>query len=601
MKDSKTLQIDTNSLGPVMLSRKSRIAPCEKRVMQLLDELRGVKENNPKEYWPTLARAALADYWVYLRLVLNYSFLDPWDHGEEVVPFIQGCVDDAAPGIVMAPRGAAKTGVVTVPILPWLLAKNPSMTSLITNVREEKAAYFARLGSKIITESYNFRQCFQYLIPTDKWGEGGYFLKSQKGEVGRVDPSIGSCGVGGNIVGAHVGAIVHDDLINDKTYMSPVERQKAHNFLVESLNCLDPGGIFLVMCTRWHFDDVYGKLEEGKILIDGQKPRVFRRSAERYVLDDDGKPVVEVFNARRTYVDMQGRQKIVGFTKEELEGKKINLGPLYEALYNNQPVSDSDRMIQVELVNQYVSFNSGLAPLEKLGVEIVSTAETFWQAMIGYMREKHIPYAVQKIRPRPSSRGIEKHARIRAVLGTLVSSGKCYIREDLWTRDGNLGQEMREFDRGADDLLDALTYCILNAPKWYSGSKPVPYLAVDPAFTANAQSDSTAIVVGCWLRDDFYVLDAYKFKAQKTEVILSQIFNMAEKFRLGSEEKSPASGRGLASGFVSPGNERRVTPKFDVRWGNFQNINSIGENVDAQERQVNKNNRARQIYRGFRH
>jgi hypothetical protein len=599
MTDSRNLRIDTNSLGPVRLNRKKHIAPCERRVLELLDELRGVRENNPKGYYPRLAEAAKKDYWIYLRLILNYNFLDPWDHGEEVVPFIQDCVDNNEPGLIMAPRGAAKTGVATVPITPWLLARNPNITTIITNVREEKASYFARLASKIITESANYRTCYPYVVPTDKWGEGGYYLKSQKGIIGRVDPSIGSFGVGGNIVGAHVSAIIHDDLINDKTYLSPAEREKAKAFLIESLNCLDPGGTFLTMCTRWHFDDVYGKLERGEILIDGKKPKVFKRAAERYVLNDQNEPVVEVFNARRTYIDMAGNRMTVGFTAEELAGKKLSLGALYSALYENEPVSDADRVLQVENVNQYISFNQGLAPLGKIGVEIVSTAETFWQALINEMREKNIGYAVQKIRPRPSSRGIEKHARIRAVVGQVVSNGKLYVRDDVWARDNNLGQEMREFDRGADDLLDALTYAILNAPKWVAGQPSIPYLAVDPAFTANTTSDSTAIIVGCWVRDDFYVLDSHKFKAQKTEIILGQIFKMAEKYREGSEARD--ANRPLPSrGFVSTGNEHKSHQAAgQAFWGVSKNIDSEGD--DDEKRQKYGNRRSVKVYRGFRH
>lgn len=606
MTSSTLPTIDLNSLGPVRLSRRQNLAPCELRVLEVIERLAEVKAKNPKEWWPTLRAAALADYWVYLRLVLDYRFLDPWDHGEEVVPFFQDCVDDNEPGLILAPRGGAKTGVISTPATPWLIARDPTITTIITNVRESKASEFARNASRIITECAFYRQAFPDVQPTDKWGEGGYYVKQTAqnygGALGRVDPSIGSYGVGGNIVGSHVRAIIHDDLINDKTYNSPVERAKAEAFLKESLNCLDPGGLFMCCATRWHFDDVYGKLENGEIIIDGKRVKVFCRGAERYVEDDDGNAVVEIFNPRRTYVDMHGRQLQVGYTPEMLKGFKQNLGSLYSALYMNKPVSDADRLLSVETVNQFISFNFPLAPLAKVGVEIVASAETFWQAIITSMREEELMFSVEKIRPKPSAQGIEKHARIRAIVGPLAQEGRLYVRDDLWNREDSLGKEFREFDRGDDDLLDALSYAILRAPKWVEGQNPSPYVAVDPAFTANAQSNHTALVCGCWVRDCFYVIDAHRFKAQKTEVIIGQIFKMALKYLEGTGNSEPNSGVS-SHGFTSPGNTRGRHRAPEVKWNMPRTIDSIGESgeTSVEKGQFYGHQRSKKRFGGFRH
>lgn len=603
--DTKNLPIDSNTQGLVRLSRRRSLAPCDKRVIDLVEELKAVRRKEPSLYWTTLAERAKKDLWIYLRLVLDYRFLDPWDHGEEVVPFIQSCVDENHPFLLLAPRGAAKTGLVTVPLMPWLIARDPTITTIITNVREEKAAHFARLAATIIQASPNYRACFPDVTPSDKWGEGGYVLslKSRGGLAGRTDPTIASYGVGGNIVGAHVRAIIHDDLINDKTYLSPVEREKARAFLVESLNCLDPGGLFAVCATRWHYDDVYGKLESGDVVVDGKRARVFKRGAERYVLDDDGNPVVEIFNPRRTYVDINGQKQQVGYTAKELEGKKLTLGPLYSALYMNNPVSDADRLIAVENINQFVTFNLPLGPLARVGIEIVSQAEAFWQSVMTAMRDQGKMFSVQKLRPKATRLGVEKHARIRAVIGPLAAAGKLWIRDDLWARDGNIGEELRQFDRGSDDLLDALTYAIIGAPKWSEHSPPLPYIAVDPAFTTNEASNSTAILVGCWVREDFYVLDARRFKVAKTELLIDQIFKMADKYLEGGEALMARAGADTAGGFCSPGNGRAARKTPQVTWGPARNLDTIGDGVDgkSQERQNYRSRRPQVRAWGFRH
>lgn len=562
--DLKNLQIDTNSQGPVRLNRRMTLAPCEMRLREVDQRLALVRKTEPKKYYSELCKYACADYWVFLRRVLDYRHLDPWDHGEELVAFIQANL--GSPMLIMMPRGSGKSTTVTEPLIPWLIARDPTLTAIVTNIREEKAKYFTRGAARIISDSVNYQRCFPYVRPTDKWGEGGYYIATQRsdggGNTGRIDPTISAYGVGGNITGAHVRAILHDDLLNEETSKYPNQRQRSEGFFKESLNCLDPGGVMVVCCTRWHFEDLYGKMESGQIMGHGQPFKVFKRGAERFVLDDDGRPVVEIFNRHRTYVDFRGVKQVIGFDKHFLATQKSNLGTLYHALFMNSPISDGDRLIDIENIRTFPSFNQDLQSVKRMGIEIVSSASVFWDAFCNSLREQKITCSVDRIRPNGANSrlNIEKHARIKAVVGPIAEKGRLWIREDLWARDANIGQEIREFDKGRDDALDALTYCILKAPKFQEGKPPEPYIAVDPAFTANQQSDYTAVLCGCWYGEDFYVLDCHLFKAQKTELIISQILTMYNKFKDGKAIKAQPKSR--TRSFRSPGQaSRRVMPK----------------------------------------
>lgn len=590
-----------NSLGPVRKNRRSSIAPCERRVLEakeLLEEVRH-SDPNPEAYFLTLGELAVQDYWIYLRLILDYRFLDPWDHGEEMVWFLQKHLGQ--PMLFLVPRGGAKTGTITVPILPWLIARDPTLTGIIANIREEKASYFAKLAAGILM-SENYARCFPYVRPSKKWGEGGYYLKQLKnssgGVGGRVDPNIGSFGVGGNITGAHVRAMAHDDLVNEETSQYPSQLAKAESFFKESLNCLDPGGTLVVAATRWTFGDLYGKMVKGTLLGNGAPFQVFTRGAERVVLDDNNQPTVEVYNAHRTYVDFRGLQQQVGYTEEFLEGQKVNLGSLYYALYMNTPVHAADSELSADSVKTFATFAAPLAPAIRVGVEIVSAAATFWDALHKAAREQGKGFSLERIQPAAGKQG-EKQTRIRSVIGPLAENGRLYCREDLWNREGNIGEEIRQFPKGEDDALDALAYCILKAAKFEPGKFPRPYIAVDPAFTNNKQSDHTAVLCGCWYGDDFWILDCHKFKAQKVDLIINQIFRMQEKYRLGSEEKK--SERRPSSTFVSPGNERRLyRGRANIAWGRGNYHENVGEHFNDEEGSSQQNQRPVYGSRRFR-
>lgn len=578
---------DKNSLGVVQLSRRYRTAPCELRVRETLDILEEIKRKEPQNYWTTLGQIGLADYWIYLRLILGYRHLDPWDHGEEMVWFLQN--NWRSPMIFMVPRGGVKSGTITIPITPWLLAKDPTAPCMLTNVREEKAKWFAKQAAMII-QSPNYQLCFPWVRPSEKWGEGGYYLDANayaKGEgengetyggaVGRIDPNIGALGITGNITGFHGRAIIHDDLVSRETADSPTQLQRAEDFFLESLNCLDPGGFMSVQCTRWRYNDLYGKIEDGKITHCGEKFKLFKRGAERIVHNDKGEAVVELYNPHRTYVDYRGKQQEIGYSRAFLASQKANLGSLYYALYQNEPVSDADRLIPVENIRTFEGIDFEMAPLVRMGIEVEAAATTFLEYFLTKIQEQKRTLSVDRLHAKGLTKlGVAKNARIRALIIPVVSDGRLFIRKDLWNREGNLGQEMRDFDKGEDDALDVLAMLIAKAPKHRPGQTPIPYLACDPAFTDNQASDHTAVGVGCWYGNDFFVLDMHKFKTRKPDIIANQILTMVDRFREG---KTPDrhSAAVPERRFLAPGMNRSVPRQIDIDWGGGVYMDNLTE------------------------
>lgn len=544
------LKIDMTSMGPVLKNRKQRIAPCEQRLKIHLDNLAHVAEHEPDNYFPEMAKIAQEDYWFYLWVICGYRFLDPWDHGEELIPFLQENLK--SPLGILLPRGGIKTGSITVPLFPWILTKDPTFTAGIANATEEKANEFARQAATIISDAKLYRECFPHITPSSKWGEGGYRINLQDEFLGRTDPTIKAFGVGSNLTGSHLRGMIHDDLINEQTYQSEAERAKAKSFFLESFNTVDPGGILLFCATRWHFFDFCGEIEDDKIVGPHGSFKLLKRGAERYVQDENGNPVIEVFNAHRTYVDMYGKGVEIGYTPEFLLAQKKNLGNLYYALYQNTPLSDEDAQFDLDRVGQFVEFPGELGPVIRVGVECESAAPMILQEIVRIMRESNYIIPIEKI----TAPKKDKHVRIRAVLQPKIDNGNLVIRDDIWRGSENLGAEIRQFDKGEDDCLDALTYAVVKAPKWIAGKPCGIYIMVDMAYTTEKASNSTAILAGCYYRDTFYVLECLKFKAQKIETITRQILRVYDKFSRKDTERPPLGTK--VPGSYSPGNVPRL-------------------------------------------
>lgn len=573
-------RVDTNSQGPVKLSRRSSRAPCEVRVMDKLEQLREVrKEYGSEAYYLQMGDFATKDYWFYLRVVLGYNFLDEWDHGEEMIWFLEQNL--GSPMIFLVPRGSCKTGSITVPFLPWSLARDPTLRGIITNVRDPKARQFARQAASVIT-SPRYQACFPYVQPGIKWGEEGYFtakLEEEEGITeeteldtveGRVEPSIGSYGVGGNVTSAHVRVFIHDDLVSEATYKSEVERTAAISLLEESFNCIDPGGQMILTATRWSPDDVYDQYVSGdKPGPSGEKFKVFRRGAykTRFVFDEGQNQIVnEIFNPYRIFVDKNGKRQRVGYTLEFLQGREKAKPDAYLALYENTPIGDANRRLDPELIKGFEAIPFDLSSEVRVGIEAGGTQNVLYNALIKSMRDNSRTFGVMKFVP---PRNDDKKSQIEAALGHLIREERFYCQKDFWRMSG-VKKEIEDFPIGLqDDLLDAMKWAALKAPRHIKGAPPIPFIAIDPAFTAEGHSNSTAIVVACWHGADFYILEGKKFKTQESDMIFRELYRYYDKYTSGGVKRERREARTL--GFYSPGNERKTVSQKSMKeaklWG----------------------------------
>lgn len=476
---------------------------------------------------------------MYLTEVCGLYLLDPWLHGEEIAAFLERNIGSSM--LFLLPRGAGKTTCVTVPLPPWLLAESPLNLISVCNAREDKAAKMARASATIIQKNVRFKACFPNLKPSRKWGENGYYLDISEFETGdRTDPSIGSLGTTSNITGSHInGLMLHDDLINKEIAKHPNQVRNVEEFFRESLNCIDPGSPMVVCGTRWTYFDFYGKiLEEELVDRENQPFKVLKLGITR--------PDGSIIWPTRTFIDMSGKEREVGYTRSFIEAQRKIQGAYFSALYYNEPVIDADRQLDVSRIKTFKGLpHFPLSGVYGCGVEVLAQQGGALKFPLFLMKQREGKNLriIEMTREEGTAR-IEKHDMIRGRLQPVISEMRLNVRQDLMTdRIDGLGRELRDFPKGRDDCLDALVNAIRLCKEPPKGRDPMVYIAVDPAFSIDG--DFSAIIACTLFEDEFWVLDQLCFRTDRTDVLVRQIFRMADKWNSASRSTSSGQRYGM--------------------------------------------------------
>ena len=92
------------------------------------------------------------------------------------------------------------------------------------------------------------------------WAVDGFTL-STRTAIGLDNPTFSCFGVDKNKVGGHFDIIILDDMVTDKRVRNSEQIQKVIDTFKFIQPLLDPGGMIIVVGTRYHDEDLYGYIE----------------------------------------------------------------------------------------------------------------------------------------------------------------------------------------------------------------------------------------------------------------------------------------------------------------------------------------------------
>jgi predicted phage terminase large subunit-like protein len=246
-------RLKPESIAPGTLKHRQAFPTSPKRA-ELILQIEAIRE---------LARRSLLSFTKYTK----EDFTADWFHydlAKALDQFLVDVVDGKSPRlIVCAPPRHGKTELVSRRFPAYALGRYPDLTLIATSYGASLAADNNRDVQRIIDDD-SYRELFP---ATQLSGEGihgsaKYVRTSEAFEVVGQHGAYKNAGVLGPITGKGGHILILDDPIKDSADAhSETVRQSTWDWYTKTFytRC-EPGGGILIIMTRWHEDDVVGRL-----------------------------------------------------------------------------------------------------------------------------------------------------------------------------------------------------------------------------------------------------------------------------------------------------------------------------------------------------
>lgn len=246
--------------------------------------------------------------------------------------------------MIFAPPRHGKSELVAIRYPAWSLGRNTSKHFMAVAYGDELAATFSRACRNIITTP-QYQRLWRHQLKTKN---------DTKWEIARKQDDQRASFISSGILSALTGEGATDLLIDDpvkneeEAYSKKVRDKIDANFLTAATTRLAPGGKKALIMTRWHTDDL-----AGRILQRAKKDK----NADQYVVvvlaatNDNGESSY-VWNTRdgsKQFFPKYDALWPAAYPRTELDKLKANLGPVYwNALYMQQPVEAAGQIFKRE-------------------------------------------------------------------------------------------------------------------------------------------------------------------------------------------------------------------------------------------------------------
>ncbi|PWV90246.1 putative phage terminase large subunit-like protein [Paenibacillus cellulosilyticus] len=205
---------------------------------------------------PSLDAVQQARAYHSLKYFLGYESNGRWKSGNHL-DVLTNTLERVSSGelrrvIVTMPPRHGKSEVVSKKFPAWHIGRNPEDEMIISSYSIDLSRGFSRLARDTLAAN---TAVFETEVDPDNKGAESWGVKGHRG-------GLNAAGVGGPITGkgARI-AIIDDPIKNAEEANSQVMRQKVWDWYTSTLYTrLTPDGRIVVVMTRWHEDDLVGRL-----------------------------------------------------------------------------------------------------------------------------------------------------------------------------------------------------------------------------------------------------------------------------------------------------------------------------------------------------
>lgn len=291
------------------------------------------------------ASHALAPFIMYMMP----SYLMGWMHKIiciELDNFLQAVVEKRSPRLIITcPPRSGKSQIVSRMFPAYAFGRYPDLSIIAASYSSDLASRMNRDVQRIMDDDL-----YKELFPdTALYGKnirttakGSYLRNSDIFEIVNHEGVYRCAGVGGGLTGMGSSIAIVDDAVKDRMSAdSPTIRQNIWDWYTSTLYTrLAPGGGVIVMNTRWHADDLTGRLLEAERAGEGDHWKVINFPAiaeqDEYYQGKLMRKAGEALHPER-------------YPLEQLLAIKQAIGSRdWAALYQQHPVPDGGAIFKAE-------------------------------------------------------------------------------------------------------------------------------------------------------------------------------------------------------------------------------------------------------------
>jgi predicted phage terminase large subunit-like protein len=445
----------------------------------------------------------------------NPDYNAGWVHKDvckRLEQFSRDVVDQKSPRLMLfMPPRHGKSTLASVSFPAWHLGRNPEHEFISCSYSGSLAMGFSRKVRQVLREP-TYKAVFKTRLDPDSQSAEAWLTTGGGGFV--------AAGVGGGITGKGAHVLVIDDPVKNREDAESQNNRDANWdwYTSTAYTRLAPGGGVLVILTRWHDDDLAGRLLKSA-LQGGDEWEVVRYPAIAEE-DEEFRKAGEALHPER-------------YSVEALRRIEKAVGPRdWSALYQQNPVADDGQYFTRGMVNYYdpedidedamryycawdlaigkndrndysVGIVVGINDRDDMfvmdvvrgrfdGFELVERILDLyeqWKPSIIGIEKGHIEMALGPfLEKRVRERGLfeayfkdlktgrrDKEARARAIQGRM-QQGKVYFPRDA-SFSGPLIAELLRFPNGThDDQVDALSWIGLMMTEFSTYQAPVVHI-----------------------------------------------------------------------------------------------------------------------------
>ncbi len=208
------------------------------------------------------------------------DYLMGWVHREicdTLDQFLNDVKEKKSPRLIITmPPRSGKSEIVSRRFPAYAFGQNPNLQIIATSYSSDLSQRFNRDVQRIIDDS-EYAELFPQTtlngsrVKTDS--RGSYIRTSGLFEIVGHKGSYRSCGVGGGITGQGADILIIDDPIKDRAEANSLTvRNSVWDWYTSTAYTrLSPGGGVIVMATRWHVDDLIGRLTANMQTSEGDR------------------------------------------------------------------------------------------------------------------------------------------------------------------------------------------------------------------------------------------------------------------------------------------------------------------------------------------